>query len=397
MKPVNVGIIGAGARTIGFCLYAQSNPDKMIVKAIADINTAKAECINNHFKLNADIYADYNELIADKDITGIIISTPDYLHTEPAIAALKAHKDVYLEKPLATTIEDCDKIIQASKDSKSRCYLGFNMRHSPVHEKIFELIHTEKKLGRVTTIEANEWYYGGKTYFRRWNRLRKFGGGLWLTKACHDFDLIKWIANGNPEKIYATSSLSLYKPVKDVGPRCRDCKIKDTCPDFYDLNKKMDNEFEELWRQLQLLMPQDNDNAPDICLYNSAKDTFDNGIAVIDFDNDIRATYTVNVLASKGTRQMRVIGTEGMVEADMEKGIVTYIQRHTGKETVYDINEQIKGGHGGADQKILSDFVNMCRNGSKPKSDLADGKLAVAMSIAATASCDNGRKEDFII
>ena len=388
MDPVNIAIIGAGARTIAICKFLSENPQMAKLAALVDINTAKAEVLNAHFKCNAQIAADYNAIISKKNIDAVMISTPDYAHVEPAVAALKANKHVYLEKPLATTLEDCDTIIDAAQHSRSICYLGFNMRHSPVHEKIYHLIR-DGVLGKITTIEANEWYYGGRTYFRRWNRLRKFGGGLWLTKACHDFDLITWIAGGNPSLIYATSSLSHYKPIEGAGPRCRDCALKNTCPDYYDINKPFDNCFEETWRQLQLKMDQTGSIAPDICLYNSDKDTFDNGIAVINYDNDVRATYTVNMLAARGTRQMHIIGVKAMIEADMEKSSLTLTCRHTNKVTNFDLTEQNHGSHGGADYMILSDFFNICRNGGTPRSGLADGRLAVKMAIAATQSDDS--------
>lgn len=390
MAPVNVAIIGAGARTIAFCKFLADNPDSAKLVAICDLNTEKATALNTMFKLNACVVNDYNLIIGQKNIDAVMISTPDYAHVEPAVAALKANKHVYLEKPLATTLEDCDTIINAGNDSHSICYLGFNMRHSPVHEKIYHLV-CDGILGKITTIEANEWYYGGRTYFRRWNRLRKFGGGLWLTKACHDFDLITWIAGGNPASIYATSSLSHYKPIKGAGPRCRDCALNNTCHDYYDINKPLDNWFEEAWRQIQLKMDQTGSLAPDICLYNSDKDTFDNGIAIINYDNDIRATYTVNMLAARTTRQMRIIGTDAMAETDMETGTIELTYRHTNKHATFDVTSYTGGTHGGADYKILSDFFNICLTGSKPRSGLTDGRRAVQLAMAATQADDTGK------
>jgi predicted dehydrogenase len=394
MTPVKTAIIGAGARTIAFCNFITENPDKVKLVALIDTNLEKANYLNELYKLKAQISDTYEDILSSSDIEAVLISTPDHLHVTPAIAALKADKHVYIEKPLATTLEDCDKIIDASEHSTSVCYLGFNMRHSPIHEKICELVR-QNKLGKITTIEANEWYYGGKTYFNRWNRFRKFGGGLWLTKACHDFDLITWIAGGRPRNIYAAAALSHYKPIPGAGPRCRDCIIKNTCPDFYDIFKPVEHPYYEKWRQLMLRMPQDGQLAPDICLFNSEKDTFDNGIALIEYENDIRASYTVNVLAARTTRQMRIVGTEGMVEADMETGIVTLTQRHTNAVNVYDIKNEIQGSHGGADDKILSDFFNICRNDGIPRSGLADGRLAVAISLAAQRSSDTGQPIKF--
>ena len=56
------------------------------------------------------------------------------------------------------------------------------------------LFALEAAVGRVLTVQADEFYDGGRGYFRRWNRLRSEGGGLWLTKASHDFDLLYWLS-----------------------------------------------------------------------------------------------------------------------------------------------------------------------------------------------------------
>lgn len=384
---VNVLIIGSGIRATAFCEYIKKNESKVALKALVDPEIKKAKFLNEYYSLKAETHKDYHECIAKPEIDAVILATPDDIHVQPAIDTLKAGKNLYIEKPLATTIEDCDRIIRAFDESKAQCYLGFNLRHSPVYESIYNIVNNGS-LGKVATIEANEWYYGGKTYFRRWNRFTKQSGGLWLTKACHDFDLITWIAGAKPKSLYATCGLSHYNPKKEAGPRCKLCKIKNACPDYYNLYEKIEgDEFNELVRKMQLLIDQEGEMAPDVCLYNSKKDTFDNGIAVIDYENGIRATYTVNVLAAKTTRQMRVIGSQGMVESDMQEGTIKLTQRHTEKVQTINLNGT-SGSHFGADEKILDDFFEMCKNGKVPRSGLADGKLAVQISLAAKESSD---------
>ncbi|MHB9070852.1 MAG: Gfo/Idh/MocA family protein [Sedimentisphaerales bacterium] len=390
-NPVNVVIVGAGARAIAFCNHIAENPRQATLKAIVDLNIEKARTLNDHYRLGALVQQSYDELLLRNDIDAVMISTPDFAHVAAACAAIEANKHVYLEKPLATTLEDCDKIIEAVSKAKAICYLGFNMRHSPMYERVHQLV-VDGVLGKVTTIEANEWYYGGKSYFRRWNRLTKFGGGLWVTKACHDFDILTWISGGMPKFVSACSNLSHYKPIKGAGPRCRDCVMRESCPDYYDINKPVSYWFDEMWRKLQLKMDQAGPMAPDICLFNSDKDTFDNGMVIIEYDNDVRACYTVNVLAARTTRQMRVIGIEAMLEADLEHGTIVLTRRHSSETINYDLSECIKGTHGGGDSNIFTDFFNICRKGGKPRSDVSDGRLAVDIALAARKSSESGSR-----
>ncbi|HBG25811.1 MAG: hypothetical protein A2X47_00040 [Lentisphaerae bacterium GWF2_38_69] len=387
-RPINVAIIGAGGkRAMAFAEYISQHPEDAKLVAMADSNIEKTKCIKNYFNLDADIYSDIKEIVKRSDVEAVVVCTPDNAHLIPVVEALKSNKNIFIEKPLATTLADCDAMIEAAKNSMAVCYLGFNLRHSPGYEKVHNLI-TQGKLGKITTIEANEWYYGGKDYFRRWNRFSSLSGGLWLTKACHDFDLITWMAGGKPKSVYAVSSLSHYKSKPNAALRCRDCPLKDTCPDFHDLDKPSNGSLAPLLSKLEYKMQQDGPMAPDLCLFNSEKDTFDNGIAVIQYDNDIRATYTVNVLAAKTTRQMKIIGTEGMVELDIADGIVIFTKRHTNEVIQYDLKKDMLTSHGGADEKIFADFFNLCRNGGTPRSGLDDGRLAVRISLAAGKSDD---------
>src|SRR5258707_266123 len=77
------------------------------------------------------LYRDYNDMLADPDIDAVSICTMWDQHTEPAIAALKAGKHVFLEKPMASTVADCRKIIAAAKNAKGILLVGHICRFNP--------------------------------------------------------------------------------------------------------------------------------------------------------------------------------------------------------------------------------------------------------------------------
>ena len=392
MTRLRVAVVGIGKRGGWFCRnIIEKNADKAELVAMVDLRPQQAQIIADHYDLSVQISDDYEKVVAGDNIDAVVVATSDFEHVGPTTAALKAGKHVFIEKPLAIKIEDCDRIIEASRQSDAVCCVGFNLRHGPVHGKVYELIQ-QGKLGKITTIESNEWYFGGRTYFRRWNRLCKFGGGLWITKASHDFDMITWLAGGQPTRVCAMSNLSYYKPIDGAGPCCRDCRIKDTCPDFYDVNESTGHWFADAYLKYRLeLEKTEHTPPPDMCLYNSDKDTFDNAVAIVEYDNDIRATYTVNVVAGKTTRQLGINGTKGVVEADMTNGTVEFTERYTEKKTLFDMHEETSGGHGGADKTLLSEFFDSCTNGGTPRSGLEDGRTALLLGLAARTSCAENR------
>lgn len=387
MDKIGVAVIGASMRSAMIFDYLRRHSSHGHVVGVYDIIGERADCLIEEYNLShVKRYSSLDEAINDKKVDAVFVGTPDNAHVAPVVAALEASKHVYCEKPLATTLQDCDAIIDAAQKASSVFYLGMNLRHGPIHETLHELL-ANGELGKVLTIEANEYYYDGRTYFRRWNRLREFGGGLWITKACHDFDLLNWMAGGKPVRVFATSSLSHYKPIADGASHCRICKLKDHCKDYYDI------ECTEipLWDRLGEITEKATGQMRDMCLFNADKDTFDNGIAVVEYDNDIRATYTVNVVSARSTRQMNILGTEGAAEADMESGFVNVYRRHSQHKIVHDLKAMMASGHGGADDRILGDFFRCCRTGDKPRSSWDDGRLGVLVGLMARESADTGK------
>jgi predicted dehydrogenase len=261
-----------------------------------------------------------------------------------------------------------------------------NLRHNPVYGKLHE-IGTGGQLGQIFTIESNEYYKGGRSYFRRWNRLRKLSGGLWITKCCHDFDLLNWIGGGKPIRVFATSSLSFYKPKPEGATHCRVCPIKQQSPDYYNVESPPDQVQDAL-----LAMTEQATGQPrDLCLYNSDRDTFDNGIAVIDYDNDVRTAHTLSVVSARDTRQMRIMGTHASAEADAEEGMIRVWHRYGGSKVGYDLSQLRDSGHGGADDEMLLDFFRCCRTGDKPRSSWIEGRLNTQIGLAARQSADTGK------
>ncbi len=378
---IGISIVGASIMVFE---HLKQHPELGRVTGVFDTIPARARYLMDTFEVQGTLYDSLEAAASDRAADAVFIGTPDYAHVDPVCTALAAGKHVYCEKPLALSLEDCDKIVAAADAADGLFYLGKNLRHSPVHEAIHDAI-AAGRLGKVLTIEANEHYYGGRTYFRRWNRLRRFGGGLWITKACHDFDLLNWMAGADPVRVYATSALSHYRQRPEGGTHCRRCPVAGDCPDRYDRDPP-----DERWDQLARLSEEATGVPRDLCLYNSDKDTFDNGIAVIDYANDIRAAYTVNVVSARTTRQMLVSGTEGMIEGDMERGVVTFTPRHGGDPETLDLGSLTAGRHGGADERIMRDFLECCRTGRTPRSGARDGRSSLQLGLAARTSCDTG-------
>ena len=386
---VSVIVVGIGGRGAWVAETVHGSEHYELV-ALCDKKKKKADGMAAKLDdSRVKVFASLEEALAGCDFDAVIIATDDCHHAEVAVPALEAGKFVYAEKPLDTTWEKCAAVIDADEKAGGKTFAGFNLRHAPVYSTIRAMID-KGKIGKVLTIEANEFYRGGRTYFRRWNRLRSRGGGLWITKACHDFDLINWMAGDEPVTVSAFSALSHYKPRADAPLYCLDCDKKFTCPDSR--YKNMDPE--SLPSEADIALDREESNMSDLCLWNSDKDTFDHGSAIVCFAGGATACYTCNVVSSFSNRELRVSGTEGCLEGDLGAQEVVCRKRYTDEVERIDVSARARGGHGGADLNIIDTFAEFVRGKDVPVVRPLEAAVSIAMGLAARLSADENRVVD---
>ncbi len=142
---VTVGSIGVGSR--GYYLMERlyvGSGENVKVLAVCDTyegnkNRAK-DRVQTMGKNTPTTHVDYHELLANKDINTVIIATPEHLHHSMTLAALKAGKNVYIEKPLAHTIEEGEEVLKAAKASGRLVQVGTQNRSNTLYGKAKELV-----------------------------------------------------------------------------------------------------------------------------------------------------------------------------------------------------------------------------------------------------------------
>jgi len=141
-------------------------------------------------------YRDYREMIADPDIDAVSIVTMWDQHTEPAIAALDAGKHVFLEKPMASTVADCQKIIAAAKRSKGILQIGHICRFNPRYRMAKQAIDAGR-IGKIVAMSSR------RNIPAAWTPeiLNKIGPIV--GDAIHDTDLMLWFTGDRIVSTYA--------------------------------------------------------------------------------------------------------------------------------------------------------------------------------------------------
>ncbi|MEC7125065.1 MAG: Gfo/Idh/MocA family oxidoreductase, partial [Bacteroidota bacterium] len=166
---IRVGFIGLGNRGSQLLNWFMQNDDVEIA-AFCDVyepyisrdrslvskkylEMGKVPKMNESLSSNVKRYKDYRELLAQKDIDAVCISTPDHWHALQTIHSFEAGKHVYVEKPLTITIQEGREMINAQKKYGKVCAVGLNRRGSPIYQELVQKVQ-EGAIGKVTTARA---------------------------------------------------------------------------------------------------------------------------------------------------------------------------------------------------------------------------------------------------
>ena len=383
---IRIGIVGAGNRGCHSFGRIISEREDTCVVAFADPNAKRAQGAAELLGIEANIYTDTESMLAVETLDGVVIASPDHTHEACALAAIASGLHNLIDKPLASTTSGCLNIIRAARERGVELFVGFNMRHAPLLRRIKEVIEAGD-IGNLMLIETREFYDGGRSYMCRWNRRYEWSGGLWVHKGSHDFDLLNWFnAGGEPVRVSAFAGVNALRPDavpfdlepgKPLGPNCTVCAYREKCPDMYEVEPRLFSEE----------TAAADGYYKDLCMYTSDKDTHDNGIAIVEYDNNVRASLLQCFVANFSDRLYTITGDRGTIMAALKTPTQIEVRPRWGEENrIIKVPPAGGGGHGGADPRLVDCFVDSIRSGASYGSNLADGIRAVAIGEAAERS-----------
>ena len=276
------------------------------------------------------IYRDYHEMLADKDIDAVSIVTMWDQHTAPTIAALEAGKHVFLEKPMASTVEDCLKIIAASKKAKGVLQIGHIVRFNPRYRMAKQAID-EGRIGKIVALSSR------RNIPAAWTPeiLNKIGPIV--GDAIHDTDIMLWFTGDTVASAYA-QTVSV-----------RNLKFPDIAQTMYRFRGGATATLETVW-----CMPE---KTP--------------------FDIDER---------------MSIIGTEGIIHVQdtfPNLGIVSADKLHSPDTTYWPMFDGVRGG---ALREEIAYFARCALKGETPAIGRPeDAAAALEATLAAEESARTGK------
>lgn len=215
---LSVGVIGAGTIARAHMNAVQASSRAKLV-AVMDINAERVAAAAKQYDARA--YQDANTLIQDPEVQAVHVCTPHYLHADQTVATAQAGKHVFVEKPMALTVADCDRMVQACEEAGRVLMVGQVMRHYPANLKIRQLI-ADGAIGDVGHLIRRRYGYFDPTSpdspYGAWYVDVNLGGICLLYGfGPHEYDILHWYLDSPIETVYAqgTSSTELYSGQKD--------------------------------------------------------------------------------------------------------------------------------------------------------------------------------------
>jgi len=366
--PLRVGIIGTGAMGKEHIRNFQLLGERVAsVTAVADTDARAREEAMQELGVQAkgcEVFEQFEDLLKSDKVDALVICTPNFNHIDVLRLAIPTGKHILCEKPLCTTVSDCQEVERLLDERKSReeaagqqasiFMVGMEYRWMPPIGRLVEEVDSGVH-GQLRMLTIREHRFPFLVKVNNWNRFNQFTGGTLVEKACHFFDLMRRIAHSEPVSMYASGGQAVNH--KD---------------EVYELGK------------------------PDI---------LDHAICTVEFANGARASLDLCMFAEdEQTEQVIAVCEKGKIEAKSPDSIVRIVKRKhistpgrtppapedRAVPAIYRLPVPAKlaeaGYHEGATFFELRAFVEAAKGLSPVPVSAYDGMMAVVMGAAAHES-----------
>lgn len=194
---MKIGVVGAGAFANGTLLPAMKDVPGVELVSITSASGMSARSAADRFDFRYCV-STMDDLLGDPEINCLAILTRHNLHAHQAIEAMRAGKDVFVEKPLALTSDELQQVLEAQAQTERRLAVGFNRRFASMVQEMKRFL-----LGHRNPLVATYRVNAGFVPPSHWTQDPAVGGGRLIGEGCHFIDLLMYLIDAVPVSIYA--------------------------------------------------------------------------------------------------------------------------------------------------------------------------------------------------
>jgi predicted dehydrogenase len=315
---------------------------------------------------------EFDLLLREMRPDAVIVTSPDATHDDYIVRALDAGCDALTEKPMATTPEKAQRILDACRRNQRHVRVLFNYRYSPPRMQVKDLL-MRGEIGHILSVDF-QWLLDtrhGADYFRRWHSHKASSGGLMVHKATHHFDLVNWWLGAQPTVVFASGKREFYTPenarrlgLRDHHERCYTCPERQACPLQLDIAASPE------LAALYLDHEHHDGYFRDRCVFRPEIDIEDTMNVMVRYDTGATLSYSLNAFSPWEGYRIAFNGTRGRLEHDMvEQSYVSGTNMTQGGAVADGVRIRLiplrgaareiepwtaTGGHGGGDDAMLN-------------------------------------------
>ena len=364
---IKVAVLGCGDRSrkvVGHLL--EDSGRQVEIVSIFDPDASEMEFVKKTWESpETKPCASAQEAIDFPGVEWVMIFSPNTFHHDHILAAFKAGKHVFSEKPLATSIDACVEIYNAYKAGNMTFATGFVLRYAPLYRKAKELLDSGK-FGRILSINADENitpHHGGYI-MANWRRNSSMAGPHILEKCCHDLDLINWFCQSKASRVASFGGRNFFTPENEW------------------VHEKYGHRVFAQFRDPHALPSP----------FTSDKDLMDNQVAIFEYRNQIRVQFQCTMSNPMPTRRMYFSCTEGTLELDLYNRYIKY--RMLGSDVEEVLAFKTGDGHGGGDSYIMKELFLTMTTGEPPKCSGDEGLESAVLAMAIDEAARTGKVVD---
>ncbi|MFH1068106.1 MAG: Gfo/Idh/MocA family oxidoreductase [Candidatus Glassbacteria bacterium] len=398
---VRMALVGTGDRgshTWGVELLSELG-DAVEIVGLCDVNKKRVEVANRWMGGKIPTFTDFDQMVNTVKPDRVMVTTVDAFHAQYICRTLELGYDAMSEKPLCTTAEQAQQIIDTQKRTGRRVDVTFNARFGLSSMKVKELL-LAGEIGDLYSVNYEEFLDldHGASYFRRWHGLKQCSGTLLCHKASHHFDELNWWIAADPVEVVAYGRLNKYGikgPFRHAN--CRQCIYKDKCEFYWDITTNKG--FMELY-----VGCEDQDGYyRDACLFRREISIPDTYSVQVRYENGVLVTYSLNATVPYEGQLIVFNGSRGRIELRNYNSQPWEVPHESEVRLTHDFNDTKlividpqKGEfyeHGGADSRIKKMiFTPSMPDPLFQRAGLRAGVMSAAIGIAGYTSIDTGRK-----
>jgi predicted dehydrogenase len=399
-------VVGAGDRGHTYADYVRSHPEAGRVVAVAEPDPRRREQFAARHGLEPRlVFPDWRAVLARGRIAqAALICTQDREHAQPAVAFARAGWDILLEKPMATTAEDCRAVVEAVAESGVLLGICHVLRYAPATVALKHLIEAGA-IGEVVGAERLEpvgyWHFAHAYVRGHWRR-EEDSSPVLLAKCCHDLDWLRYVMGVPCVRVSSFASLHHFRPEARparAGDRCLDCELEPECPysapalylgELARGNRGWPVRVVALEPTVDAVREALREGPYGRCVYACDNDVPDHQVVSLEFAGSRLASFTMSAFTPQRNRITKVFGTHGWLVDDGER-----LEHHAFRSGRTEVVEVGRAGerHGGGDDRLMRGFLEAVarRNPSVLLSGPAEALESHLMVFAAEQARREGR------